>query len=140
MNPIFTGNLKKTISENVAKAVQSNSMDVHITGLFSNKKTGKSCRVVVYGDFGQEYMPKAQFIGVYLETLFKEREKVIKSNVDINHCKSHYEIGIRMEEYGEDNLWKRHVSKDASKTGLPVKRVSFVYSCDTNDLKKAKTG
>jgi hypothetical protein len=34
---IFAGNLKKTISENVAKAVQYNSMDVHITGLFSNK-------------------------------------------------------------------------------------------------------
>ena len=32
------------------------------------------------------------------------------------------------------------VSKDASKTGPPVKSVSFVYSCDTNDLKKAKTG
>jgi hypothetical protein len=32
------------------------------------------------------------------------------------------------------------VSKDTSKTGPPVKSVSFVYSCDTNDLKKAKTG
>jgi hypothetical protein len=93
---------------------------------------------MVYGDFGQAYMPKAQFIGVYLETLFKEREKVMKSNVDINHCISCYEIGICMEEYGEDNLWKHRVSKDACKTLPPVKRVSFVYSCDSNDLKKQK--
>jgi hypothetical protein len=61
-------------------------------------------------------MLKAQFIRVYLETYFKESEKVMKSNVDINHCKSYYEIGICMEEYGEDNHWKRPVSKDASKT------------------------
>jgi hypothetical protein len=85
-------------------------------------------------------MLKAQFIRVYLETLFKEREKVMTSNVNINHCKSYYEIGIHMEKYGKDNLWKCRVSKDASKTGLPVKSVSFVYSCDTNDLEKAKTG
>jgi hypothetical protein len=45
-----------------------------------------------------------------------------------------------MEKYGEDNLWKCRVSKDASKTGPWVKRVSFVYICDTNDLKKAETG
>ncbi len=45
-----------------------------------------------------------------------------------------------MEEYGEDDLWKHRVSKDASKTGPPVKRVSFVYSCNTYDLKKVKTG
>jgi hypothetical protein len=83
-------------------------------------------------------MMKVQFIGVYLETLFKKIEKVMKSNVDINHCKSYYEIGICMEEYGEDYLWKHHVSKDTSKIGPPVKRVSFVYLCDTNDLKKAK--
>jgi hypothetical protein len=105
LNTILEGNFKKTVSENVAKAVKSNSMDVHITGPFLNKKTGKSHWVVVYGDFGKAYMLKAQFIGVYLETLFKESKKVIKSNVNINHCKSYYEIGIRMEEYGEDNLW-----------------------------------
>ncbi len=82
-------------------------------------------------------MLKAQFFGVYLETLFKEREKVTKStNVNISHCKSYYEIGICMEEYGEDNLWKHHVSNDASKAGPPVKRDSFVYSCDTYDLKE----
>ncbi len=118
----------------------SNSMDVHITGPFSNKKTGKSHWVAVFGDFGQAYMLKAQFIGVYLETLFKGRETVMKSNVDINHCESYYEIGFRMEKYGEDTLWKHCVFKDASKTGPPVKRVSFVYSCDTNNLKKAKIG
>jgi hypothetical protein len=45
-----------------------------------------------------------------------------------------------MEEYGEDNLWKHRVSKDARKIEPLVKKVSFVYSCDNNDLKKAKTG
>jgi hypothetical protein len=41
LNTIFAGNLRKTISENVAKAVNYNSMDVHITGPFLNKITGK---------------------------------------------------------------------------------------------------
>jgi hypothetical protein len=51
LNTIFAGNLKKTISENVAKAVKPNSMDVHITGPFSNKKlakvTGLRCMVAL---------------------------------------------------------------------------------------------
>jgi hypothetical protein len=140
LNTVFAGNLKKTISKNVAKALKSTFMDLHIMGPFLNKKTGKSHWVVVYGDFEQAYMLKAQFIGVHLKTLFKERENVMKSDVDINHRKSYYEIGICMEEYGEDNLWKQLVSKDTSKTVPPAKRVSCVYSCDTNDLKKAKTG
>ncbi len=37
LNTIFAGNPKKTISENLTKAGKSNSMDEHITGLFSNK-------------------------------------------------------------------------------------------------------
>jgi hypothetical protein len=42
LNTTVAGNLKKTISENVAKAVKPNSMDVHITGPISNKKWQKS--------------------------------------------------------------------------------------------------
>ncbi len=51
-----------------------------------------------------------------------------------------YEIGICMEEYEENNHWKCHASKCKSKTGPPVKRASFEYWCDTNDLEKEKTG
>ncbi len=94
---------------------------------------------MVYGNFGQAYMLKAQFIRIYLNTFLREKEKVMTSNVDINHCTTYYEIGIRMEEYGEENAWKHCSSKDG-KTNPPVKRVSFVYSCDTNDLENAKIG
>jgi hypothetical protein len=71
LNTICAGDLKKTISEYEAKSVQSNSMGAHITGPHSNKNTGKSHWVVVYGDFGQAFMLKAHLIGTYLETLFK---------------------------------------------------------------------
>ncbi len=41
MNTIFAGNLKKTISENVAKAVKSNSMDVYtLPNCFRPKQNG----------------------------------------------------------------------------------------------------
>jgi hypothetical protein len=61
------------------------------------------------------------------------------SNVDINQCKSYYDIGICMEEYGEDNHWKRHVPNQAGKHTQLVKRISFVYSCDTNELENTKS-
>jgi hypothetical protein len=85
-------------------------------------------------------MLKAQFIGAYLETLFKQREQIMMSNVDINHCKSYYEIGIHMEEFGEDNHQKHCVPNQAGKLAQPVKRISFMYSCDTNELENAKSG
>ncbi len=91
----------------MVNTVKLESWDVHITGPFSNKKTGKSHVVVVYGEFGQVYMLKAQFIKIYLDTLLREREKVMMSNVDINHCTIYYEIGICLEEYGEENAWNR---------------------------------
>ena len=134
ISSIFSGNLKKAISEHLAQSVKSDSIDVYITGPFINK--GKSHFVVVYGDFGQAYMLKANFLQFYLNTLLRKRDKVMKSDVDVNHSKTYCEIGIRLEEYGEENEWKRRESKDGRKS--PVTRVSFVYSCDTRDLEKAK--
>jgi hypothetical protein len=45
-----------------------------------------------------------------------------------------------MGEYGEDNHWKHCVPNQAGKHAQPVKRISFVYSCDTNELENAKIG
>ncbi len=58
---------------------------------------------MVYGGFGKAYRLKGQFVRIYLSTLLREREKVMTSNVDVKHCTSYYEIGICLEEYGEEN-------------------------------------
>jgi hypothetical protein len=51
-------------------------------------------------------------------------------NVNVEHCKTYYEINIWQEEYGDINLWKRKMSYTRNQNQT-VKRISFVYSCDT---------
>ncbi len=81
---IIEGDLKKKMSQHVAESVKSNSedenvfksicggnswkkiaqnntfksnpVDIHITGSFRNKKSGKSYWVIVYGDSGKAYV------------------------------------------------------------------------------------
>jgi hypothetical protein len=48
---ISDANLRKKNAEN--NTFKSNLVDIHITGPFCNKKTGKSHWVVVYGDSGK---------------------------------------------------------------------------------------
>ncbi len=94
---ITKGDLKKKMSQHVVETVKFNSkdenvfksiggsnlrkknagnntfksilVDIHITGPFCYKKTGKSHWVVVYGDSGNSYVIKRQFIWKYLNCL-----------------------------------------------------------------------
>ena len=51
--------------------------------------------------------------------------KVTKSNVNIDHCKTYYNIGICRHQFGSESLWKRAGEKKS-----PVKKISFVHSYD----------
>jgi hypothetical protein len=108
-------------------------IDIHITGPFRDKKTGKSHWVVVYGDSGKSFVLKTRFIWKYLSCLLLNWEKVKKTKVIIDHCSTYYETGIQKCEFGTENKWKRHNSTDGHKQGPPVKRLSFVYSNDNKD-------
>ncbi len=121
---ICSGNLRKKIAEN--KTFQSNSVDIHITGPFHYKKTGKSHWVIVYSDSGKPYVLKPQFIWKYLSYLLLDWEKVKKTKVNIDHCYMYYEIGIQKYEFGIESKWKHHNSTDGHKQGAPMKRLSFV--------------
>ncbi len=78
-------------------------------------------------------MLKAQFISAYVSCLLQEWENAKKSQVNIDHCNTYYKIGICKNAYGPKNLWKYHSPNQAGKTPQPVNRMSFVYSCDTNE-------
>jgi hypothetical protein len=60
--------------------------------------------------------------------------------VNIDHCNTYFDIGICNNEYGPKSLWKRCSPNQASKTPQPVKMMSFVYSCDTNEENSGKEG
>ena len=60
--------------------------------------------------------------------------KVNKTNIDTGHSSSYYDINIRKYEYGEESVWKR---KEQNKT---TKRLSFAYTCDSNNEKNGKLG
>ncbi len=64
---ICGGHLRKKLAE--SNTFKSNLINIHITGPFSNKKTGKSHWVVVYGDSGKSYVLKPCFIKKYLSCL-----------------------------------------------------------------------
>jgi hypothetical protein len=129
---------EEEISNNVAKTLKSNSVHVHITGPFRNMKAGKSHWVIVYGNSGKTYMIKAHFISAYWSCLLQERKKVNKSQVNIDHCNTYYKIGICKNEYSPGSLWKHCAPNQAGETPLPEKRMSFVYSCHTNEENAGK--
>jgi hypothetical protein len=73
-------------------------------------------------------MLKAQFISVYISCLLHHWVKVTKSNINIDHCKIYYDIGICKHQFGSESLWKHAGEKNS-----PVKKISFVYSYDTKN-------
>jgi hypothetical protein len=121
---ICGGNLKKKLADTAVNHFKQNSVEVHITGPFHH--SGKSHWVVVYGENKEAFMLKAQFILVYISCLLHDWVKVTKSNINIDHCKTYYDIGICKHQFGSESLWKH-----AGETKSPVKKISFVYSYDT---------
>ncbi len=80
---LYSGDLKLKVAENVNKSSKSNSIGVYITGPFCNCKKHKSHWVVVYGDNGNAWMLKSEFIRGYLSAVLPGHGKII---IDINHC------------------------------------------------------
>ena len=113
----------------------TNHLEVHVSGPFQNSKSGKSHWIVVFGDNGQTWLIKPEFVTGYLQCLLAG----ITTNIDILHCETYCEINIREHEYGSESLWKR-VQKNNGKPPQTVKRLSFVYSCDTTDEEIGKQG
>ncbi len=60
---------KKKVAKNVKSSMKTDTVDIFITGLFRNAKTGKSYWIVVYGDYGSAWTLKSQFIKGYIGTL-----------------------------------------------------------------------
>ena len=61
------------------------------------------------------------------------------TNIDIGHCETYYEINLRQQKFGQNSVWKR-VQKNNEKAPQIVKRLSFVYSCDTTEEEIGKKG
>jgi hypothetical protein len=71
-------------------------------------------------------MLKSTFISVYVSCLLCEWKKVTKSNINVDHCNTYYDIGIHKHQFGPESLWKCTRAKNS-----PVTKVSFVYSYDS---------
>ncbi len=105
-------------------------MEVHVSGPFQNNKSGKSQWIVVLGNNGQTWLIKPdEFVTSYLQCLLSE---IKMTNIDIGNCETYYEINIRQHKFGPESIWKR-VQKNNGKPAQIVKRLSFVYSCDTTE-------
>ncbi len=128
---ICGGNLRRKLAE--SNTFKSNLIDIHITGPFSNKKTGKSHWVVVYGDSVKSYVLKPHFIRKYLSCLLLDWKKDKKTKVNIDHVFTYNGIGIWKYEFGAENKWRHCNSTDGCKQGPPVKRLSFACTNDNKD-------
>ncbi len=101
---IFGNDLKKEVTKNIKLSMKTDTVDIFITGLFHNAKTGKSYWIVVYGDYGSAWTLKSQFIKGYIGTLLT---KVKKSTINIGHSNSYYDINICKYEFGKESVWRR---------------------------------
>ncbi len=92
-NSICATDLKQKVAQNVNASMKTNAKEgeVHVTGPFKNAKSSKNHWVAVYGDNGQSWLLKAQFISGYIEY---SPSQVKRSSINIGHCKKYYEINI----------------------------------------------
>ena len=131
---LFSGDLKLKVAENVNKSSKTNSIGVYITGPFCNSKTCKSHWVVVYGDNGNVWMLKSEFICGYLSAVLPGHRQSI---IDINHCHTYKYIHIHRDEFGPESVWRcRSSTTGQKKQDHPG--ISFVYFCDTMNEKSGK--
>ena len=139
MKKINAANLKQKLAQTINTSMtirnNANHLEVHVSGPFQNYKSGKSHWIVVLGDNGQTWLIKPEFVTGYLQCLLSG----IATNIDIEHCETYCEIIIRQHEFGSESVWKR-VQKNNGKPPQTVKRLSFVYSCETTDEKIGKQG
>jgi hypothetical protein len=66
----------------------ANQLEVNVSGPFQNSKSGKSHWIVVFGDNGQTWLIKPEFVTGYLQCLLAD----IETNIDILHCETYCEI------------------------------------------------
>jgi hypothetical protein len=104
---LFSGDLKLKVSEDVNKSAKLNSIGVYITGPSRNSKTRKSHWVVVYGDNGNGWMLKSEFICGYLSAVLPGHRQSI---IAINHYHTYEDINIHKDEFGPENVWRRRSS------------------------------
>jgi len=132
-----SANLKQKLAQTIKTSMSirnnANQLEVHVSGHFQNSKSGKSYWIVVFGNNGQTWLIKPEIVTGYLQCLLTD----IATNIDILHCETYCEINIRKHEYGSGSLWKC-VQKNNGKPPQTIKRLSFVYSCDTTDEKIGK--
>ncbi len=95
---ICGNDLKKEVAKNVKSSMKTDTVDNLITGPFCNEINGRSYWIVVYGDYGSAWTLKSQFIKGYIGTLLT---KVRKSDIDMAHSHSYYDINIRKYEFGK---------------------------------------
>jgi hypothetical protein len=128
--------LKLKVAENVNKSSKSNPFGVYLTGPFCNSKIRKHHWDVVYGDNGNAWMLKSEFIHGYLSAVLPDHRQSI---VDINHCRTYEDIHICEDEFGPECVWRLRSSTTGQKNRT-IPRISFVYSCDTINEKIGKQG
>jgi hypothetical protein len=133
---LFSSDLKLKVAKNINKSSKTNSIGVYITGPFCNSKTRKSHWVVVYGDNGNAWMLKSEFICGYLSAVLPGHRQSI---IDINHCHTYEDINIRKDEFSPESVWRRRSSTTGQKNKT-IPRISLVYSCDTMNEKIGKQG
>jgi hypothetical protein len=100
---LFSGDLKLKVAKNVNKSSKSNSIGVYITGPFYNSKTHNNHWIVVYGDNGNAWMLKSEFICGYISSVLPGDGQSI---IDINHCHTYEDIHIHKDEFGPDSVWR----------------------------------
>ena len=80
------GDIKHKVAQNIKNAAKANTLQVYITGPIHNDQTGKTHRVVVFGDSGLAWVLKGPFLTGYIEYLLSQ---VAIKNVNVDHCQTY---------------------------------------------------
>ncbi len=130
-NTICGNELKMKLAKSVWLSMKTDTVDIFITGPFYILKTAKSSWSVVFGDYGLAWTLKSQFIKGCIRS---ELSKIETPTFDTGQANSYYDINMRKNEFGKESVWKCNAKNTT------IKRLSFVYSCDTSKESHGKQG
>jgi hypothetical protein len=132
MVDIFNNEFANSVCDNTIEASKSTKIiDIFVSGLFRNKRSGFTYWSVIYGD-QEAWFLTSNFMKGFVRLVLSS----LKFRIEVLlHCGSYKDNNICKNEFGKESKWKHVVKRNEKVKTVP--RMSFVFGCKTTEAATA---
>ncbi len=125
---ISNNEFAKSVSNITKEASKTTKIvDISVSGLFRNRRSGFTYWSVIYGD-QEAWFLKSKFMKGFVKSVLTSLKF---RHEEVVHCTSYKDINIRKVEFGEESKWKCVNKKNGKVKTFP--RMSFVFGSKTSE-------